>query len=199
MIVKYFKKDKKLHKIYYDLRDKIYKELQNEDKSIQINTENFEDLPQDYFKFIYSLLIENVALRASDYYSIKIRNFNRQTDNYINMRRNKIIFNHLVKSQYIKLPFEIKLNDEQQKLLKEIIKSNKTDFLRKDDSIQQFKRGFTTRNEKYFNIKKGISAWRKFNYTKLKLNPQFKKDIMKVLKTSKEANHDLKTSLMYYI
>ena len=74
-------------------------------------------MPEDVYKFYNMLLTNHPVLRGADYYSIKLRNFNRQNENYISFRRDRIIFNKVVKSKNIKLPLTILLNQDEKELL----------------------------------------------------------------------------------
>ena len=156
-------------------------------------------MPEDVYKFYYMLLTNHPVLRGADYYSITLRNFNRQNENYISFRRHRIIFNKVVKSKNIKLPLTILLNQDEKELLKNVIKNNKTDYLRGDDTLSHFKNVFRTRNKKYFNLPKGISIFRRYFYSKLKIDKNVKEQFMKILNIAKQQNHSLETTMMYYV
>ena len=77
--------------------------------------------------------------------------------------------------------------------------NNKTDYLRGDDTLSHFKNVFRTRNKKYFNLPKGISIFRRYFYSKLKIDKNVKEQFMKILNIAKRQNHSLETTMMYYV
>ena len=68
-------------------------------------------------------MINYENLRLSDYYTLKLKNISKAKDNYIDLIKNEIVFNHLVKNE-VKDKITIKLTWNEMELFKDILKDN---------------------------------------------------------------------------
>ncbi len=205
LIANYFKNiDEIKYNFFNNERNKIKEEIYKQDKSKVFKGNGINDynkildtLENNNWKLIFLLLINYPNLRISDYYSIKINPIDKKKDNYFTKNFTKIIFKHLVKeNKNNKNNISIKLKPEHKKLFKEILTNYEYNNLNLNLNIGSFKKQLNRLSKKYFSI--SPSDFRKLIY-KENVPSGFKEIYNKLEKIANNQNHNLKTSLQYYI
>lgn len=205
LVANYFKNiDEIKYKFFNNERNKIKDEIYKQDKSEVFKGNGIDDynkiidnLENNNWKLIFLLLINYPNLRISDYYSIKITPDDKKKDNYFTKNFTKIIFKHLVKeNKNNKNNISIKLKTEHQKLFKEILTDYQFNNLNLNLNVESFKKQLNRLSKKYFSI--SPSDFRKLIY-KENIPHGFKETYNKLEKIANNQNHNLKTSLQYYI
>jgi hypothetical protein len=201
VLVNYFEKEnnKELKDYYYNLRNNLFKEQQEVNKTEALPDIDYQkkldELPDTKYKLIFMLMLNYENLRLSDYYTIKLRNYNKTTDNYINKDYTEIVFNHIVKTE-IKRGITIKLTKAESKLFKDILKDNTDDLLFSNIQLNGFKKGMNRIAKKHFDLK-SVSLLRRLKYKEL---PEGSKEIVnKVMDIAKKQGHSITTANRFYM
>ena len=170
--------------------------------------ENWEDLYQkaktienlDEKLLIYCYLF--IPLR-SDISSIKIRDFNKQIDNYYDSNNKQIVFNSLVKKQKI---LSVDIPVELNELIETFIKRNPNEIylikLTHSNRNLNITKRLAVVSEKYFGKGLTINDYRHiystFQADKVKHLP-IRKQVKAIDDVSKLMNNSVKTQIQYYI
>ena len=85
-------------------------------------------------------MINYENLRLSDYYTLKLKNTNKTKDNYIDLNKNEIVFNHFVKNE-VKDKITIKLKRNEIQLFKDIFKDYPDERLFQNIQLNGYKKG----------------------------------------------------------
>lgn len=160
--------------------------------------QRLSEMPDSPYKIIMMLAVFFDNVRSTDYFTIKIKNYNKNKDNYYD--DGILTFNNLVKKQ-ITEPIVIKVGSIISKMFDKVIenKEDGDDYLfTQDITTNTFSKRLTERVKLYLGIDGGFSKLRKYRYS-----DKFKKeDLNKVkefVKTAKNQNHSVNVALKYYL
>ncbi len=144
-------------------------------------------------KLLYTLLLDYPTLRRNDYFSVKFKDYNPNTDNYYDRKLGRFVFNTLVK-------VPLKPGTQHFILLN---KSDKTRFNRFKGScfisgaLSKWEKRIKEINKTVFGLDYGISIFRKITYTEF--SPEFFIELNRFLKIAMSQNHTLGTIMTYYL
>ena len=181
------------------MRNGLFKEQEETNTGEALPNINYQEklntLSNNKYKLIFLLMINYENLRLSDYYTLKLKNINKSKDNYIDLNKNEIVFNHLVKNE-VKDKITIKLKRNEMELFKDILKDNTDDRLFQNIQLNGYKKGMNRIAKKVFGLK-SVSLLRRLKYKEL---PEGSKEILnKVMGIAHKQNHSVKIANRYYM
>lgn len=150
------------------------------------------NLIQDYV--LLSLYVLIPPRRSLDYIELKQRDFNKESDNYIDMTKNKLIFNQYKTSKFYKTQ-EVTLPQDLKRILKKWSEINKNEYVLIDTKNKKLNQvQLNQRLNKIFDSKISVNALRhSYLSHKYKDIPELK--IM--LETAKDMGHSLDQAFEY--
>lgn len=151
-----------------------------------------KNILQDFI--LLSLYVLIPPRRSMDYMELRNKNFDTNEDNYIDYKKNKLVFNKYKTSKYYKRQ-EVDLPRELKNILMKWDKYNDSDYVLNDingNKLNQVK--LNQRLNKIFDMKISVNALRHSYLTNKYGNIP---DLKDMLQTADEMGHDLGTALTY--
>jgi integrase len=159
------------------------------------------DIPIN-FKLVFLMCSYHPSVRSCDYCSIKVKDFDKESDNYI--LKNKVYFNSLFKTKS-KRKLVIDLNKDEQKLLKDFMKNNSRTYLLHNRAYSTPTQIHNSNNKVNAELNKHLKKIDDFTFHKFRtLTYQINfssadiEIIKKFCKIAKQQNHSIDTALTFY-
>lgn len=131
------------------------------DQDVSDMDEKISAIKEDEYRLFFKIIKKELNQRISDYYTIKINNYNPKTDNYLTAS-GKLVFNNAVKNK-LKKNIEMQMNPEDAKDCRSVLIAlkKKRDFLFEQVPTQTPFNKKTVNIAKQMGIKGGATQFRK--------------------------------------
>ena len=185
-----------------DLYKKEY-ENQVDNYKVDVDTSKVKQITQPKDRLILTLYTKYPPKR-SDYYSIKVRNVNKEEDNYFDFDNNTFVFNNLIK---INQEGQTVVDDSTADLVKKVMSKHDSDYLfvylqkgvYHPYNNKSFSNYISKISESHFEKKLTINDFRKiYSSTTVKDKPI--KEALKIIEeNAKNMGNSVSTQLRSYI